>query len=64
VPEAIWQGCQLIYICSPGNPSGAVMSKADHEKLLLLAEKYDFVIASDECYSELMMMRLIRLLVY
>lgn len=53
VPEAIWQRCQLIYICSPGNPSGAVMSKADHEKLLLLAEKYDFVIASDECYSEL-----------
>lgn len=53
VPEAIWQRCQLIYICSPGNPSGAVMARADHEKLLLLAEKYNFVIASDECYSEL-----------
>ena len=53
VPEAIWQRCQLIYICSPGNPSGAVMSQVDYEKLLLLAEKYDFVIASDECYSEL-----------
>ena len=53
VPEAIWQRCQLIYICSPGNPSGAVMSQVDYEKLLILAEKYDFVIASDECYSEL-----------
>lgn len=53
VPEAIWQRCQLIYVCSPGNPSGAVMPQAGHEKLIHLAEKYDFVIASDECYSEL-----------
>ena len=53
VPVDIWQRCQLIYICSPGNPSGAVMSSADHEKLINLAEQYNFVIASDECYSEL-----------
>lgn len=53
VPEEIWQRCQLIYICSPGNPTGSVMERASHEKLLGLAEKYDFVIASDECYSEL-----------
>lgn len=53
VPEEIWQRCQLIYICSPGNPTGAVMSQADHEKLIRLAEKHDFIIASDECYSEL-----------
>lgn len=53
VPEAVWQRCQLVYICSPGNPSGAVMGRDDHEKLLNLAEKYDFIIASDECYSEL-----------
>ncbi|PPD48611.1 MAG: succinyldiaminopimelate transaminase [Methylobacter sp.] len=53
VPEQIWQRCQLIYICSPGNPSGAVMSQTDHQKLIHLAEKYDFIIASDECYSEL-----------
>ena len=53
VPEAVWQRCQLIYICSPGNPSGAVLSQADHEKLIKLAEKHDFVIASDECYTEL-----------
>lgn len=53
VPEAVWQRCQLIYICSPGNPCGAVMGRDDHEKLVNLAEKYDFIIASDECYSEL-----------
>jgi len=53
VPEEIWQRCQLIYICSPGNPTGAVMSQADHQMLIHLAEKYDFIIASDECYSEL-----------
>ncbi|NOT12433.1 MAG: succinyldiaminopimelate transaminase [Methylococcaceae bacterium] len=53
VPEKIWQRCQLVYICSPGNPSGAVMSTESHEQLIRLAEKYDFVIASDECYSEL-----------
>ena len=53
VPESIWRRCQLIFICSPGNPTGSVMSLADHEKLFALAEKYDFIIASDECYTEL-----------
>ena len=53
VPEAIWQRCQLIYICSPGNPSGAVMPQLEMAKLINLAERYDFIIASDECYSEL-----------
>lgn len=53
VPESIWQRCQLIYICSPANPAGSVMSAASQEKLLRLAERYNFVIASDECYSEL-----------
>lgn len=53
VPEAIWRRCQLIFICSPGNPTGSVLSLAAHEKLLKLAEQYDFVIASDECYTEL-----------
>jgi N-succinyldiaminopimelate aminotransferase len=53
VPEAIWQRCQLIYICSPGNPSGTVMPQTQIGQLLNLAEKYDFLIASDECYSEL-----------
>jgi N-succinyldiaminopimelate aminotransferase len=53
VPEIIWQRCCVIYICSPGNPSGAVIPQETQEKLIRLAEKYDFIIASDECYSEL-----------
>lgn len=53
VPDEIWQRCQLIYICSPGNPTGSVIDQANHEKLLNLAEKYDFAIASDECYTEI-----------
>jgi N-succinyldiaminopimelate aminotransferase len=53
VPEHVWRRCQLLYICTPGNPSGAVMPRETLIRLLELAEKYDFVIASDECYSEL-----------
>lgn len=53
VPDEIWQRCQLIYICSPGNPTGSVIDQSGHEKLLKLAEKHDFVIASDECYTEI-----------
>lgn len=53
VPEAVWQRCQLIYICSPGNPTGRVLSLDFLTQLLNLAERYDFVIASDECYSEI-----------
>jgi len=53
VPDAIWQRCCLLFICSPGNPTGEVLSRACHEKLLHLAEKFDFIIASDECYTEL-----------
>lgn len=53
IPESVWQRCQLIYICSPGNPTGSVISRQSHEKLIGLAEKYDFIIASDECYTEI-----------
>lgn len=53
IPEEIWQRCQLLYICSPGNPCGAIISKECHQQLIRLAERHDFVIASDECYSEL-----------
>ncbi len=53
ISEADWQACQLIYICSPGNPSGSVMPRAYLARLIELAQKYDFVIASDECYSEI-----------
>lgn len=53
VSEQQWQRCQLVYICSPGNPTGAVTSIAQMQALIQLADKYDFVIASDECYSEI-----------
>lgn len=48
-----WQDCQLLYICSPGNPSGAVLPLDTLQELIQLAQQYDFVIASDECYSEI-----------
>jgi N-succinyldiaminopimelate aminotransferase len=53
VDDSEWSRCQLIYICTPGNPSGAVMSSEYLEKLIELAHRHDFVIASDECYSEI-----------
>lgn len=52
VPEKVWQRCQLLQLCSPGNPTGAVMSLAHMQQAIELADKYDFIIASDECYSE------------
>jgi N-succinyldiaminopimelate aminotransferase len=48
-----WRACQLLYICSPGNPSGAVMPLETLQRLIGLAREYGFVIASDECYSEI-----------
>jgi len=53
IPADIWQRCQLLFICSPGNPTGAVMDVATLQKLIRLADQYDFVIAADECYSEI-----------
>ncbi|TNF87604.1 MAG: succinyldiaminopimelate transaminase [Gammaproteobacteria bacterium] len=53
VDAAEWSRCQLIYICTPGNPTGAVMPREYLERLIELAQRYDFVIASDECYSEI-----------
>jgi N-succinyldiaminopimelate aminotransferase len=53
VPEAVWARTQLLYVCSPGNPTGAVMPLAEWEKLFALSDRHGFVIASDECYSEI-----------
>ncbi len=53
VPDDIWRRCQLIYLCSPGNPTGAVIGAETLAKLIELAERFDFIIAADECYSEL-----------
>ena len=53
VPTEIWERTQMIFVCSPGNPAGAVMPLDEWEKLFTLSERYGFVIASDECYSEI-----------
>lgn len=53
VPPDVWRRCQLLYLCSPGNPTGAVMPLRILQRLIKLAEQHDFVIAADECYSEL-----------
>ena len=53
ISEQQWDDCQLIYICSPGNPTGAVMDPAYLQRLIELAHRHQFIIASDECYSEI-----------
>ncbi len=55
VPEDVWQRCQLLYLCSPGNPTGAVMGISQLQGLIALSDEYNFIIASDECYSEIYM---------
>ena len=53
VPEAVWANTQLLFVCSPGNPTGAVMALSEWELLFKLSDRHGFVIASDECYSEI-----------
>jgi N-succinyldiaminopimelate aminotransferase len=53
VPPDIWQRAQLMYVCSPGNPTGKVMDLDDWRELFALADQHGFIIASDECYSEI-----------
>jgi N-succinyldiaminopimelate aminotransferase len=53
VPAAVWERTQLMFVCSPGNPTGAVMPLPEWKKLFDLSDRYGFVIASDECYSEI-----------
>ena len=53
VPESVWARTQLLYVCSPGNPTGAVMPLSEWAKLFALSDRHGFVIASDECYSEI-----------
>ncbi len=53
VPDSVWRRTQLVYACSPGNPTGNVMPLEEWRTLFELSEKFGFVIASDECYSEL-----------
>ena len=53
VPAEIWDQCDLLYLCTPGNPTGAVMSNERLQTVIRLADRHDFVIVSDECYSEI-----------
>ena len=53
VPDEVWTKTQLVFVCSPGNPAGAVMDLAEWKQLFDLSDQYGFVIASDECYSEI-----------
>ncbi|WP_372777972.1 succinyldiaminopimelate transaminase [Litorivivens sp.] len=53
ITEEQWQRCQLLYLCTPGNPTGATLSLEQLQNLIRLADENDFIIASDECYSEI-----------
>lgn len=53
VPKDVWMRTQLLFVCSPNNPTGSVMTMDDWEHLIRLSDQYGFIIASDECYSEL-----------
>jgi N-succinyldiaminopimelate aminotransferase len=53
VPSSTWANTQLLYVCSPGNPTGAVMPLSEWQQLFALSDQHGFVIASDECYSEI-----------
>lgn len=53
VPASVWQRCQILFLCSPGNPTGAVLPRSYLERALEIAEEHDFVVAADECYTEI-----------
>lgn len=53
VPDQVWPRVRLLYVCSPGNPTGATLGLEDWEQLFALADRHGFVIAADECYSEI-----------
>jgi len=55
VPDSVWERTALVYVCSPSNPTGWVAAKAYYVELLRLADRYDFVVCADECYSEIYM---------
>jgi N-succinyldiaminopimelate aminotransferase len=53
IPQDVWRRTQLLYVCSPGNPTGKVLSLAEWKEIFALADRHGFIIASDECYSEI-----------
>jgi N-succinyldiaminopimelate aminotransferase len=52
VPDDLWESVQLAYVCSPGNPTGKVFGLNEWQEIFDLAERHDFIVAADECYSE------------
>ncbi|HMH17630.1 MAG TPA: succinyldiaminopimelate transaminase, partial [Burkholderiales bacterium] len=53
IPENVWRRTQLLYVCSPGNPTGKVLGLSEWKEIFALADRHGFIIASDECYSEI-----------
>jgi len=53
IPQDVWRRTQLLYVCSPGNPTGKVLSLAEWREIFVLADRHGFIVASDECYSEI-----------
>jgi len=53
IPDSVWKNTQLLIVCSPGNPTGAVMNLEDWKEVFALSDKYGFIVGSDECYSEI-----------
>src|ERR1700680_4155961 len=53
VPAQVWKRCQVLFLCSPGNPTGAVLPPGLLRQALDLADRYDFVIVADECYADI-----------
>src|SRR5690606_36719923 len=53
LPDAVWERTQPMYICSPNNPTGRVLTRDEWKHLFDLSDRYGFVIAADECYSEI-----------
>jgi N-succinyldiaminopimelate aminotransferase len=53
IPEDVWRRTQLLYVCSPDNPTGNVLGLAEWKEIFALADRHGFIIASDECYSEI-----------
>lgn len=53
LPDSVWSRVQLMYVCSPNNPTGSVMTLADWRELFALSDRHGFIVASDECYSEI-----------
>jgi N-succinyldiaminopimelate aminotransferase len=52
VPDSVWRRTQLLYVCSPGNPTGKVLGMPEWKEIFALSDRYGFIVASDECYSE------------